>query len=49
MTFTLLDGESNYSIFITAECILPYVPKLKLEDANVKKIDVRTPKNYNFV
>lgn len=49
ITFTLLDGETNYSIFITAECILPYVPKLKLEDANVKRIDVTTHKNYNFV
>ena len=48
MDFTLLEGEKNYTIFVTAECVLPYEPRVRLDDSQIAKKEVETHKNLNL-
>jgi hypothetical protein len=47
-TFTLLSDNATYSIFVSAENPLPFLPRLSLPDDKVLTISLRTPINPNL-
>ena len=49
LEFTLLNPNTSYSIFVSAEGVVPYSPRLQLPDAQVQRKDVRTAVNMNLM
>lgn len=48
LTFTLLDDNSTYTVYITAECVLPFTPRIRLSDAEVLSVVIATKLNLNL-
>lgn len=48
LNFTLLTDNSSYTIFISATCVLPFVPRLSLSDSEVMSISAQTKINLNL-
>ena len=49
LTFTLLSDSTNYTVFFTAECVLPYEPRIRIEDDEVRQVNFKTRKNLNLM
>lgn len=49
MNFTALTGKTDYKIFITAECVLPYIPRVRLSDNQIRIVEGTTPENLNLI
>lgn len=49
ITFRLLDDNSTYQISVSAECPLPYSPRLALSNSQVLKTSFLTPLNPNLI
>ena len=48
LNFTLLQGQKDYVVFVTAECPLPYNPRIRIADSNVARQDVTTPRDLTL-
>jgi len=49
MTFTLLNDNTSYTIFVTAECLLPFQPRLSLDNNQILSQKVTTQVNLNLM
>lgn len=49
LTFSLLNDNTTYSIYISAECVLPFQPRLRLDDSAILSAQVTTPLNLNLM
>lgn len=49
ITFNLLTDNSTFYISVSAECPLPYAPRLALADSNVLTASFSTPMNPNLM
>lgn len=47
--FTLLSDNTTYTVFVTAECVLPFTPRLSLSDSEVMSKVVTTQVNINLM
>lgn len=48
-SFTLLSDETNYTIFVSAQCVLPYTPRVQLGDNETLSLNVTTQVNLNLM
>ena len=48
LTFNLLADNSSYTVFISASCVLPFVPRLSLSDDEVVSVSVKTMLNLSL-
>lgn len=48
LTFTLLSDNTSYTVFISASCVLPFVPRLSLSDSEVVSVSVKTMLNLSL-
>lgn len=46
--FTLLKADTNYRVFVTAECVVPYKPRQRIPDEAVRSVEVKTGVNLNL-
>ena len=49
ITFTLLTDNTTYQIFVSAECPLPFEPRLALADNQVLTTTITTQLNPNLI
>lgn len=49
LSFSLLKSDTNYSLFVSAESVVPYKPRLRIPDSDVERMDVRTGSNLNLM
>lgn len=49
LSFTLLNDNTNYTVFVSAECVLPFTPRLALNDSEVLELQVTTKVNLNLM
>jgi hypothetical protein len=49
LTFTLLNDNSSYTVFISAECVLPFTPRLAFSNSDVLSVQVQTKVNLNLM
>ena len=49
LEFTLLVPNTSYIIFVSAEGVVPYTPRLQLPDAQVQRKEVQTGVNMNLM
>jgi hypothetical protein len=49
LSFTLLNDNSSYTVFISAECVLPFKPRLALGDSEVLSVGLQTKVNLNLM
>lgn len=48
LTFTLLSDNTYYIVFISASCVLPFVPRLSLSDNEVVSVSTKTMLNLSL-
>lgn len=48
LTFNRLNGNTSHIIHISAECVLPYNPRLAMTDSEVLHIPIKTVANLNL-
>lgn len=49
LEFTLLSSDTDYSIFVSAESVVPYNPRLRVPNEDVEQKDVKTGMNLNLM
>lgn len=49
LTFTQLVENTNYAIYVTASCVIPFKPALLLSDSEVASIQARTEVDLNLM
>lgn len=49
LNFTLLKDNTQYTIFVSAECVLPFTPRLAFSDSEVLSLPVQTKVNLNLM
>jgi hypothetical protein len=47
-TFNKLNGNTSYTIHISAECVLPYTPRIAMTDSEVVHLPINTFPNLNL-
>lgn len=48
MEFTILEPNTEYKIFVSAESVVPYKPRQRISDNNVRSITIKTAENLNL-
>lgn len=48
LEFTLLEANTSYSVFMTAENVVPYQPRQRIADADVQSLEIKTGVNLNL-
>jgi hypothetical protein len=49
LTFTLLKENTSYTVFISAECVLPFTPRLAFNNTDVISVQAQTQLNLNLM
>lgn len=49
LTFTLLSDNTSYTVFVSAECVLPFQPRLAFADTEVYAVPAQTKLNLNLM
>lgn len=48
LTFTLLTDNTYYTVFVSASCVLPFVPRVSLSDSEVVSVSTKTMPNLSL-
>lgn len=48
LEFSLLESNKEYKVYVAAESVVPYQPREKTADADVKFVSVKTGENLNL-
>lgn len=48
LEFTLLQSDTSYKVYVTAESLVPYEPRQRMPDTEVRSILIKTGQNLNL-
>lgn len=43
-----MDADTDYKVYVTAECVVPYEPRQRIPDSSVQSVAVKTGQNLNL-